>query len=74
MKVSQNGEEVDPQLQEEVREKLLADYMRDVRKNRATIAKLLMGRPRFVNKKGQPLRMMPKLELDPALLEQPVYH
>lgn len=48
--------------------------MRDVRKNRATIAKLLMGRPRFVNKKGQPLRMMPKLELDPALLEQPVYH
>ena len=74
MKVSQNGQAVDPQLQEEIREKLLAGNMREIRENRTTIAKLLMGRPRFVNKKGQPLRMMPKLELDPALLEQPMYH
>ncbi len=28
----------------------------------------------FVNQEGQPLHMMPKLELDPALLEQPLYH
>ncbi len=28
----------------------------------------------FVNRAGQPLHMMPKLELDPALLEQPLYH
>jgi hypothetical protein len=29
---------------------------------------------RFVGHSGQPLRMMPKLQLDPDLLEQPLYH
>jgi len=42
--------------------------------NRLSNARFLLRGLRFVNKKGQPLRMMPKLELDPALLEQPVYH
>ena len=42
--------------------------------NRLRIAKLLSKDLCFVNKNGQPLRMMPKLELDPALLEQPLYH
>jgi hypothetical protein len=37
--------------------------------------KLLMLRGlRFVNKNGKPLKMMKKLELDPTLLEQPIYH
>lgn len=74
VKVSQNGKEVDPQLQDDIREKLLEDNMREIQENRLTIAKLLLRNPRFVNKNGQPLRMMPKLELDPALLEQPLYH
>lgn len=29
---------------------------------------------RFVNREGQPLRMMTPLKLDPELLEQPLYH
>lgn len=29
---------------------------------------------KFVNKNGQPLHMIPKLELDPELLEHPLYH
>jgi len=33
-----------------------------------------LSNPRLVNKNGQPLRMMQKLDLDPALLEQPLYH
>lgn len=33
-----------------------------------------MRRLRFVNKNGAPLNFMPLLELDPALLEQPLYH
>ena len=41
---------------------------------RLKLAKRLMGSLYFVNKNGQPLRMMPKLELDPALLDQPLYH
>ncbi|MCI9037135.1 MAG: hypothetical protein HFF80_05185 [Oscillospiraceae bacterium] len=42
--------------------------------NRLRIAKLLLRDLHFVNKNGQPLRMMPLLKLDPALLEQPLYH
>ena len=37
-------------------------------------AEVLLRNLRFQNMKGQPLRFMPKLELDPALLEQPIYH
>lgn len=37
-------------------------------------AEMLLQNLRFLNAEGQPLRMMPKLELDPELLEQPLYH
>ena len=42
--------------------------------NRLHIIRLLMRSLNFVNKRGQPLRLMPQLKLDPALLEQPLYH
>lgn len=42
--------------------------------NRLYAVKILMQGLRFVNQNGQPLRFMKKLELDPALLEQPLYH
>lgn len=51
-------------------EKILNKYL----ENRKRLATLLMGNLRFVNKQGQPLRFMKKLELDPTLLEQPLYH
>ena len=41
---------------------------------RLKLAKRLMGGLYFINKRGQPLRMMPRLELDPALLQEPLYH
>lgn len=41
---------------------------------RLKLASRLMEGLYFINKNGQPLRMMPKLELDPALLDQPLYH
>ena len=37
-------------------------------------AQLLLRGLHFVNPAGQELCMVPKLELDPALLEQPLYH
>lgn len=42
--------------------------------NRQYIADLLMRNLRFVDQSGQPLYFMKKLELDPAQLEQPLYH
>ena len=48
--------------------------MKGIKENWHSVAKTLLGGLYFVNKNGQPLHMMPKLELDPALLEQPLYH
>lgn len=42
--------------------------------NRRRIADFLLRGLRFVNKQGQPFKMMKPLKLDPALLEQPLYH
>jgi len=55
-------------------ERIVDEMMADMDKERLRIAKILLTGLRFVNRRGQPLRMMPKLEPDPALLEQPLYH
>ena len=47
--------------------------MEEFDKNRVENSKILLEGLRFVNRKGQPLRMMRKLELDPSLMEQPLY-
>lgn len=72
--VSRNGERVDADSEEAVRNKLAENSLHQRTKNRLNHAKILMGKLQFVNRNGQPLHMMPKLELDPALLEQPLYH
>ena len=72
--VSQDGVRVDAELEERVRKQLLEDRIKGYGENRLDSAKILMEGLRFVNKNGQPLRMMPKLELDENLLEQPLYH
>lgn len=59
---------------EETTRKLVEKQMSAQHSDRMQIAALLLRGLRFVNKNGQPLRMMPRLQLDPALLEQPLYH
>ena len=49
-------------------------HMINLNIQRMDTAKLLLQKPRFVNKAGQPLHMMPMLQLDPELLQQPLYH
>ena len=58
----------------ELEESLLQERKENIDENRSKIASILMRRLRFVNKNGAPLNFMPLLELDPALLEQPLYH
>ena len=48
--------------------------MEDIRSDRLKTTELLLKNLVFVNKDNQPLRLMKKLELDPELLEQPLYH
>lgn len=57
-----------------MRDELLENYMKACDENRLKNAKILLNGLHFVNKNGQPLHFMKKLEPDPALLEQPLYH
>lgn len=55
-------------------ERSIQEELRVAHENRVKITKMLLRGLHFVNRSGQPLRMMPLLKLDPALLEQPLYH
>ena len=48
--------------------------MKDTRENRLKTGKTLLRGLHFINNHAQELHMMPLLKLDPALLEQPLYH
>ncbi|MCI9577210.1 MAG: hypothetical protein HFF98_00005, partial [Oscillibacter sp.] len=71
-----NSEEKDitPEEMEEARAAVLEEFVASFREKRLSHARTLMSGLRFVNWNGQPLRFMRKLEPDPALLEQPLYH
>ncbi len=65
--------EITPQIQKELADQLLAKHMQQAREIRCEYVEILMRGLHFVNRSLQPLHMMPKLELDPALLERPLY-
>lgn len=69
-----NGEEVENDVDEIMKEQILDNIKSENNDIRFRIGKAMIDGLYFVNKNGQPLRMMPKLELDPALLDQPLYH
>ena len=72
--VTKDGEEVSEEEAEWARKESMNQDMQSIRENWNNVAKTLLRGLRFVNKNGQPLQMMPKLQLDPDLLEQPLYH
>ena len=73
-KAYQDGERVDEETEDQIQKQLLENYIAQYEGNRLKNARILLKGLRFVNKNGQPLHMMPKLELNSALLEQPLYH
>lgn len=72
--VTLNGKPITGEQADWARNESIKQTMKGIRENWHSVAKTLLSGLYFVNKNGQPLRMMPKLELDPALLEQPLYH
>ena len=72
--VTVNEERVAEEMELEVQGKLLESQVKSFRENRVKNSEILMRGLKFVNRHGQPLHMMPRLELDPELLEQPLYH
>ena len=73
-KISMNGKSVDPEVEQKIHEQMLEKQIQAFRENRKTNTRIRLRGLRFINRNGQPLHMMPKLELDPSLMEQPLYH
>lgn len=71
---TEDGQRVEGALLEIATQHMIKETIENLNNNRLHIAEYLLRGLRFVNKNGQPLRMMPRLQLDPALLEQPLYH
>ena len=65
----QPDEELEPTVTERVRKEVECQLQK-----RVEAARVLLRGLHFVNRKGQPLQFMKQLELDPALLEQALYH
>lgn len=59
---------------EQRRQEILQEIKENMMAKRREIASVLMRGLHFINKNGAPLNFMPSLELDPALLEHPLYH
>ncbi len=72
--VTREGQEVTEAEAEWARNEAFAQDMKGIRENWRNIAKSLLYDPQFISKNGQPLHMLKMLTLDPALLEQPLYH
>ncbi len=72
--VSVGEKRLDGQAEQKVQEQLLEQQIQAFHKNRERNSEILLRGLKFVNRHGQPLHMMPRLKLDPALLEQPLYH
>lgn len=55
-------------------EQMAQEVVEKMNKDRYRFACCLLEGLNFINRRGQPLHMMKALKLDPALLEQPLYH
>ena len=64
----------DREKNKDLRSDIVDDRMRDIQENRKWTLGLLMRGLNFINREGQPLRLMTPLKLDPELLDQPLYH
>lgn len=66
-----NGKQV--KCEQDCRE-VAQNQVKNFAENRKEILEALLRGLQFVNPQGQPLRLMKRLQLDPDLLEQPLYH
>ena len=72
--MEKSGEPLNGKTLDEAVEDRLDELMERIHQERLRVSGILMKGLHFVNRSGQPLQFMTKLELDPALLEAPLYH
>ena len=69
-----SAEEIRKAVKDQIPEAMMKRQLEGFRNNRIKNAGIMQQDLRFVNMRGKPLQMTPMLALDPALLENEVYH
>ena len=72
--VERDGKDIPAEEKEPLFRRLAEEQVRRMREHRRSLALLLLENPKMVSASGLPLHMIPKLELDPDLLETELYH
>jgi len=72
--VSRDGERAESELETAVQKRPLENHISGFDKKQLKNARVLHDGLDFTSCWGQPLQIMPKLELGPTLPEQPLYH
>ncbi len=72
--IKKMSDEAGVEIKGDTEEAALQEHLDNLEENRRHVIKYLLKGLHFVNRNGQPLHFMKLLELDPALLEQPLYH
>ena len=73
-KVLVNGKETGETISNSLTEQMLNNRIENIHRNREFIARTMLAGLHFMNKRKQPLSLIPYLEPDPELLENPIYH
>lgn len=73
-KIKQQKPDLSDEEVSKMAEEGIAEYLKGIKQNRLKIIAILMKNPPFYSHDDHKLTPMRKLELDPELLEQPLYH
>lgn len=73
LKINIVNESTTPEEERALKQEMVDSHIKSIVETRMKNVEILMGGLQFVNRRGQPLHMIPQLRLEPELLEGPIY-
>lgn len=73
LKINIVSESTTPEEEQALKQEMVDSHIKSIVETRMKNVEILMSGLQFVNRRGQPLHMIPQLRLEPELLENPIY-
>ena len=73
LKINIVSESTTPEEERALKQEMVDSHIKSIVETRMKNVEILMSGLQFVNRRGQPLHMIPQLRLEPELLENPIY-
>ena len=73
LKINIVSESTTPEEEQALKQEMVDSHIKSIVETRIKNVEILMSGLQFVNRRGQPLHMIPQLRLEPELLENPIY-